>query len=492
MNRLAGSAIGIVAALSGNALAQDEMGVTAADASAPGPGGTEAGLFLGGFISNHFHQFYDPEVMPNREEIDRVSPLFGVRFAAFPSRIVGVEIEGSLIMASTKESGEGAQIYGLRGQLMLQRPGRVTPFVAVGAGLTYVSSDDDVLGSDADFPVHIGAGLRLWATNTIALRVDGRFIRGPSQQDPYTLNASYGEFTVGLSFNPRQKTAEVRQPLDPDPDRDGVAGAADLCPTEAGNGSPDGCPLKDPDGDGIMGQADVCPTEAETLNGYQDEDGCPDQVPDSDADAVDDLNDKCRDVPEDKDGFQDEDGCPEPDNDGDNVMDAADKCPMEAGPVENTGCPDTDGDGDGVVDRLDNCPAEAGTADNQGCKKKQLVVITKEQLKILDQVRFKTSSAGLDRRSNGLLDNIASVLKSHPEIAKVRIEGHTDDVGDDAKNLKLSQARADSVMAYLVKAGVEAGRLEAVGHGETKPLDPAKTKKAREANRRVEFNIIAQ
>ena len=105
MNRCAGTAIGVVAALSGNALAQDEMGVTAAEASDRGPGNTEAGLFLGGFISNHFHQFYDPEVMPNREEIDRVSPLFGVRFAAFPSRIVGVEIEGSLIMASTKESG---------------------------------------------------------------------------------------------------------------------------------------------------------------------------------------------------------------------------------------------------------------------------------------------------------------------------------------------------------------------------------------------------
>ena len=470
----------------------DGMGVTA-EASKPGPGKLEAGLFLGGFISNFYHQFYDPDVMPNREELDQVSPEFGLRFAIFPSRLVGVEFEGSLIMASTKDSGEGAQIYTGRAQLILQKPGRITPFVGAGIAINYLSSDDTVLGSDTDFPIHIGGGIRFFATKSIALRVDGRFIRGPSQQDPYTLNASYGEFTLGLSFNPSPGPSSTsdEQPLDPDPDKDGIVGAADACPTEAGT-NPDGCPSKDQDGDGVMDGADKCAGEPETINAFQDEDGCPDTLPDTDADGFDDSKDKCPAEAEDKDGFQDEDGCPDADNDGDGAMDGLDKCPMQAGPLENGGCPDTDTDSDGVVDRLDNCPQEAGAKDNQGCKKKQLVVITKDQLKILDQVYFKTNSAALDKKSNKLLDNMAFVLKAHPEILKVRIEGHTDDVGDDAKNLALSQSRAESVVAYLVKAGVEAARFEAVGFGETKALVEGKTKKARAANRRVEFNVVAQ
>ncbi len=486
-----------VPTLLGNvAVAQDvveaDLGIeTAAPAAAVGPGKIEAGLFLGGFVSNYFHQFYDEDVMPvGREELDQVSPAFGVRFAVFPSRIFGIEFEGGLIMASTKDSGEGAQIYKGGVQLMLQKPGRFTPFVAAGISAYYLSSDDSVLGSDSDFPVHIGGGFRLFATGSIALRIDGRFIRGPSSKDPYTLDASYGEFTFGLSFNPSPRGGIVEEaPLDPDPDKDGVLGMNDACPTEAGT-NPDGCPTKDKDGDGIMDAADKCVGEPETVNTFQDEDGCPDTLPDTDADGLDDTKDKCPVEAEDKDGFQDEDGCPDADNDADGAMDGLDKCPMQSGPLENSGCPDTDSDNDGVVDRMDNCPQEAGAKDNQGCKKKQLVVITKDQLKILDQVYFKTSSAKLDKKSNKLLDNMAFVLKAHPEIVKVRIEGHTDDVGDDAKNLTLSQQRAESVVAYLTGAGVEVARFEAVGFGETKPLVEGKTKKARTANRRVEFNVV--
>ena len=82
------------------------------------------------------------------------------------------------------------------------------------------------------------------ATNSIALRLDGRFIRGPSQQDPYTLNASYGEFTFGLSFNPSPGPTVEEVVIDPDPDKDGILGANDGCPTEPGT-NPDGCPTKE-------------------------------------------------------------------------------------------------------------------------------------------------------------------------------------------------------------------------------------------------------
>jgi outer membrane protein OmpA-like peptidoglycan-associated protein len=269
-----------------------------------------------------------------------------------------------------------------------------------------------------------------------------------------------------------------------------VKGTADECPTEPGNGNPNGCPTKDKDGDGIVDAKDKCPDQPETVNNFEDEDGCPDTVPDTDGDGLDDQHDKCPNEPEDKDNFQDDDGCPDPDNDDDGVLDAKDKCPMEKGPVENTGCPDTDSDGDGVVDRLDNCPEEKGDAKNQGCKAKQLVVITKDQLKILDQVKFVTGSAKLSPASNKLLDNIARVLLNHNEIAKIKIEGHTDNVGKPEKNLKLSQDRADSVMKYLLKKGIAPERMEAIGHGDTMPIDDNKTAKGKANNRRVEFNIV--
>jgi outer membrane protein OmpA-like peptidoglycan-associated protein/opacity protein-like surface antigen len=482
----------------GAALADDhDDGITAEGSSEYAPSKIEGGVFLGGFISNYFHQFYDESAQPNREELDRVNPVLGARFAVFPHDNFGIEAEGSVIMASTKMSGDSAQIFGLTAQAILQYPGRVTPFVGLGVGMRHVSSEDSVLGSDTDFPIHIGAGARIWLTKAVALRADLRFLRGPSQGHPaddpkYTLNASYGEFFLGVSFNPSPAATPAPPPVDPDPDNDGILGEADLCPNEHGGGNPDGCPTRDRDGDGIPDDKDKCPDEPETFNKWEDEDGCPDTVPDSDGDGIDDLTDKCPNEPEDLDGFQDADGCPDPDNDGDGVVDAKDKCPMTAGPIENFGCPDTDSDGDGIVDRLDNCPDEPGTAANFGCKAKQLVQITADKLKILDQVQFRTGTAKLSPASNKLLDNVARVLLVQLQIWKIRVEGHTDNVGDPVKNMNLSQSRAESVVAYLVKKGVAPERLEAVGFGDTKPLEDNKTAKGRQINRRVEFNIISE
>ncbi len=492
------------------AMAPMDEGAPTASTAVYGPGKIEAGIFLGGFISNYYHQFYDrgkftegtdPDGIirsDSRPGLERVSPEFGARFAIFPSRYVGVEAEGSLIMASTEDSGDGAMIYGLGLSVLLQKPGRVTPYLGLGGSWRHLSSD--ALGSDDDLPLHASLGARFWLTKSLAIRAEGRFVRGPSypypSMDPdYTLNASYGEFSLGISFNPKPRTEATTTAVvvtDPDPDKDGVMDPTDKCPTENGGTNPDGCPTRDKDGDSIVDAQDMCVDQAETVNKYMDEDGCPDTIPDTDADGYDDLVDKCKDQAEDKDSFQDEDGCPDPDNDNDGVLDAKDKCPGTTGPVENAGCPDTDGDGDGVVDRLDNCPEEKGTEKNQGCKAKQLVVITKDQLKILDQVKFVTGSAKLSPASNKLLDNIARVLIGHPEIQKIKVEGHTDNVGDSEKNKKLSQDRADSVVAYLTKKGVEAGRLEAIGHGDAKPLEDNKTAKGKAANRRVEFNIVSE
>ncbi|HVV84170.1 MAG TPA: OmpA family protein [Kofleriaceae bacterium] len=249
----------------------------------------------------------------------------------------------------------------------------------------------------------------------------------------------------------------------------------------------DGVPDPDNDRDGIADTADRCPLEPETANGYQDDDGCPDE-PDTDGDGIVDRVDRCPTDPEDKDGHADDDGCPE-DNDADGLLDAVDACPDVAGPPENRGCPDADRDGDTIVDRLDNCPDEPGTAANHGCKEKQLAVLDNGRIEILDVVYFKTSKAVIETRSFPLLDAVAGIIRNHPELPKITIEGHTDDRGNDAYNLDLSQRRAESVRRYLITQGIAGERLDAVGYGETRPIVPNDSNAHRSANRRVEFKL---
>lgn len=117
----------------------------------------------------------------------------------------------------------------------------------------------------------------------------------------------------------------------------------------------------DEDGDGLRDNTgeDQCPGIPEDRDGYQDNDGCPE---DNDNDEVPDAEDRCPRVDEDADGFQDEDGCPDPDNDHDGVPDTQDQCrdvAMGANPdTERSGCPNEDIDGDGVQNTEDRCPEE--------------------------------------------------------------------------------------------------------------------------------------
>ncbi len=289
-----------------------------------------------------------------------------------------------------------------------------------------------------------------------------------------------------------------------DSDGDGIKDDIDDCPDEAedmdGFKDDDGCPEADNDEDGILDAVDKCPNVAEDLDGYMDEDGCPETDDDSDGDGILNNVDKCPKVAEDKDGFEDEDGCPELDNDGDSILDTDDKCPLVAedkdGFQDEDGCPDEDNDGDGFLDAKDKCPNEAevinGVEDEDGCpdKGKTKVRITETKIEILEKVFFDSGKAKIKSRSFGLLNQVAAVLKAYPKMTKIRVEGHTDDRGNDAFNLKLSQKRAESVVTYLSEQGVAVGRLVATGFGETKPIEDNKTYAGRGANRRVEFNII--
>lgn len=229
--------------------------------------------------------------------------------------------------------------------------------------------------------------------------------------------------------------------------------------------------------------ADSCPV-VPGLAGFA---GCP--PPDTDGDGLTDDVDRCATEPEDKDGYLDEDGCPDPDNDKDGVLDGADGCPMDAGPAANKGCPDPDRDGDGVVDRSDSCPAVAGLPEHAGCPQQQQVKIAGNKLEIIESVYFKLDKAIIEQRSFGLLDNVASVLASHPDLV-IRVEGHTDSRGNDAYNLDLSQRRADAVVAYLVGRGIDKARLQAKGFGETAPISDNRTRSGRAQNRRVVFVIV--
>ncbi len=124
-------------------------------------------------------------------------------------------------------------------------------------------------------------------------------------------------------------------------------------------------------------------------------------------------------------------------------------------------------------------------------EKKSRVYIEKEKIVITDTIYFVSGKADILPVSFAILDEIAELLSKNPEI-HIRIEGHTDSVGNDELNMKLSQARADSVMKYLIRKGIAPERMEARGYGETMPVADNKTPEGRAKNRRVEFVIIKQ
>jgi len=254
--------------------------------------------------------------------------------------------------------------------------------------------------------------------------------------------------------------------------------------------------VADRDSDGVSDASDKCPAQAEDADGFEDADGCPD--PDNDRDGIPDGRDKCPTEAEDKDGQDDGDGCPEGDgdDDGDGVPDASDKCPKDRedkdGFEDADGCSDPDNDKDGVLDGEDKCPSEAGLRLAQGCPQPySFITVTAEKIELKQTILFRSAKAVILPKSYPLLDEVAAALKGRPTM-KVRIEGHTDSRGNRQTNLRLSQARADAVKAYLAGAGVDAERLESKGFGPDQPIETNRTTAGRERNRRVEFVITSQ
>ncbi len=185
---------------------------------------------------------------------------------------------------------------------------------------------------------------------------------------------------------------------------------------------------------------------------------------DVDKDGIADVRDACPNAPEDEDGVDDSDGCPDGDDDKDGVFDPQDKCPKE---------PET----------------YNGKDDDDGCPDKMIIIYNPEP-PIIEYVRFVGPGAVIAPQSKVLVEEVAKVMKDHPEIELVEVAGHTDEQGAAAANAKLSQARAQAVVDALVKLGVPGERLRAQGFGGWCPLAPEHTPEAWEKNRRADLKVM--
>jgi len=209
---------------------------------------------------------------------------------------------------------------------------------------------------------------------------------------------------------------------------------------------------------------------------------------DSDNDGVLDSMDKCPNTP--KGVSVDAAGCPlVSDSDGDGVVDSMDKCPdtPKGVSVDAAGCP-LDSDGDGVLDYLDKCPntPKGAKVDKDGCPEKLA-----EKVSIALQIEFDSGKADIKSKYEEQIKKVADFMTTYPETTAV-IEGHTDNVGKEASNVRLSTRRSESVRTYLIeKFGIAPGRLITKGFGSSQPVADNATPEGRQKNRRITAVIEA-
>ncbi len=305
------------------------------------------------------------------------------------------------------------------------------------------------------FPLTLSGGVQFRPVRKVGLLV-GPYLR---------LNHVFAVATPEVGYTSHDATllsvgiaVEYLHVASSDLDGDGIDDSDDKCPEERGPSATQGCPdpNADTDDDGIVNSKDACPTEAEDPDGYQDDDGCPEQETHKDTD-----------------------------NDG--VFDKEDECPKVAGPKALRGCPDKDSDG--IPDHQDACPTAPGNASERGCPKYKQLVVTETKIEIKQKIYFAFALTQILPKSDPLLEEVAQALKDRPQLC-VRIEGHTDNKGSRQANQVLSQGRAESVRDFLTSHGIEDRRLKPVGYADTLPLDDNSTPEGRENNRRVEFVIV--
>jgi OOP family OmpA-OmpF porin len=319
-----------------------------------------------------------------------------------------------------------------------------------------------VTGADAFFskaatPFEVLFGMHY--TDPSGVRLGGGFGPGLTRG----LGAPQLRFVVAVEWAPAlEEPAALPAVLDRD--NDGVLDANDACPDNPGPPSTDpkknGCqPSADRDKDGVPDTDDVCPDQPGLHSDDPMKDGCP----------------------------------PAADRDNDGVLDKDDACPdahgvQTANPKTN-GCPlQTDSDNDGVLDTEDACPTQVGPR-SKDPKKNGCPGGDAGQIKITGQVMFDANSAEIPKESEAVLNGVAKILIERKEIQWVRVEGHTDNRGEAKQAKVLSVKRAEAVVDWLGKHGVDLERLMSQGFGGERPIDSNDTEQGRKNNRRVEFHV---
>jgi len=291
----------------------------------------ELGVFGGVLLPSRALELFEPDIeLPQQgfKRYERVAPEVGGRIGFYPSRFFGFEAEGAGMFAQVE--GDRATMWTVRGHLVGQVGlWNLTPFVLIGPGALGVSSPRSVVGSDVDLALHFGGGLKLFLHRYVALRVDVRDVVNAKRGVKTGVSHSL-EVLAGLTFTFGRKDPTPK-PKPGDRDGDGFLDPDDKCPDEPGV-KPDGCPIGDRDGDGFKDDVDKCPDEAGVApdgcpirdtdgDGFKDDvdkcvdepgvapDGCP--IRDTDGDGIFDDVDKCVKEPETKNGFEDADGCPD-------------------------------------------------------------------------------------------------------------------------------------------------------------------------------------
>lgn len=303
------------------------------------------------------------------------------------------------------------------------------------------------------FAIDGGLGMNFWFIKHLA-------VFGQAAYDYVIDGDDYYHFAFGLKyrFNP-----------EPDKDKDGIKDKDDKCPDIPGLEKFNGCP--DTDADGIPDMEDACPKVA----GLAQFQGCPD----TDGDGIPDKTDACPTIA----GLKEFQGCP--DKDGDGIPDKDDLCPDVKGLAALKGCPDTDEDG--IADKDDKCPNEKGPASNNGCPVPPPPPPPAPEFAGLI-VYYSTAKNEVPADYKARLDELAKFINEHPNMSFM-INGHTDNVGSDAFNMKLSDQRAKNIQKYLIGKGAAANRMEVKAYGESTPAATNDTDEGKSKNRRVEINM---
>ncbi len=292
----------------------------------PEPGLMEVSIFAGVLFPSKDHNFHD-ETKPH-QAFKSVAPDIGLRLGYFPMTFLGAELEGAVMPTRTRGDDDSAGLWAFRGHVVGQLPlYSIVPFAVVGGGR--MGAGSNAMGSDGDPAVHFGVGVKAPLDEFLMVRLDVRDTLTQKNGGAEGAQTHHPEILGSLTF---VLNRSAKPNTRPDRDGDGFSDDRDRCPDEPG-ALPDGCPVVDTDGDGFLDSEDQCPNEAGVLpdgcplrdsdgDGFADDvdkcpnvtgvapDGCPvDQDPDKDGILGD--ADKCPNEPETVNQYQDEDGCPD-------------------------------------------------------------------------------------------------------------------------------------------------------------------------------------